>query len=105
MVPGRTYRTYWSASSISATRATRHHSRPPGVARILHVLRGADGRFDPEVARDDVQRQVDAGSEPTGGRDAPAVHEAQAPPELDVGELLRKAVEEFVVRGRRNALQ
>src|SRR5688572_25786597 len=80
-------------------------SSPPGVARVLHVLRGAGGRFDAEIARDDVQRHVDSGGEAASRRDAPAVDEAKPAPELYVRELLGEVLEEVVVRGRRNALQ
>jgi hypothetical protein len=52
-----------------------------------------------------VQREVDAGGEPARGRDAAAVDEAQAAPELDVRKLLGEAVEEVVVSRRGDTLQ
>src|SRR6202008_2377396 len=75
------------------------NSNDPTLALILHVGRRRLRHFAAEVSLNYVEREIDAGSQTTCGRDLLVLHKAQAALETNVGKRLRKLIEELVMRG------
>ena len=66
-------------------RALRGRGGAPGRAVMLQIGGGGGGAGLAEIARDDVEGEVDAGGEAAGARRVAVVDEADAAPQLHAG--------------------